>query len=262
MAWMMDTYSMQMGYTVPEVVTGKPVSIGGSLFRREATGAGAIMVLERAYERQGRSLRDQRCVVQGFGNVGIVAAQELVARGARVIAVSDISGGLIDPRGLAVEELSRWVSVHGTLATCPLGDAVSNEDLLELPCDVLVLAAREGQITALNAPRIEAAVVVEGANGPTTPDADSILQDRGVTVLPDILVNSGGVTVSYLEWVQDLSRLFWTREQIRTRLADRLAQAFDRVSALAEAKSVTLRTAALVAGIEQVAAAVVARGRI
>jgi glutamate dehydrogenase (NAD(P)+) len=236
MAWMMDTYSMQVGH------------------------AGVVMVIERACERLDWDLSDQRCVVQGFGNVGGIAAQELAEKGASVLAVSDFSGGVYAPAGLDLARIREWVDDHGSLEGYPGADHVTNAELLELPCDILVLAALEDQLTAENAPRIEAKLVAEGANGPTSIEADAILAERGILVLPDVLTNAGGVTVSYFEWVQDLGRLFWTREETRARLADKLGDAFDRVWALAEEKGVSLRQAALVAGINEVAAALKARG--
>ena len=260
MAWMMDTYSMQVGHAVPEVVTGKPISIGGSVFRQEATGAGVVMVIARACERLGWNLAEQRCVVQGFGNVGGVAAQELVDRGATVIAVSDASGGIHDESGLDVSALRESAHEHGSLATWKGTEHITNDELLELPCDILVLAAREDQVTEENAPRIRARLVAEGANGPTSLEADAILAERGITVLPDILTNAGGVTVSYFEWVQDLGRLFWGRDEIRGKLSEKLNDAFDRVWEISQRKDVSLRTAALVAGIREVAAALDARG--
>jgi glutamate dehydrogenase (NAD(P)+) len=260
MAWIMDTYSMQVGHAVPEIVTGKPISLGGSLFRHEATGAGVVMVVERACRRLGWDLAEQRCVVQGFGNVGGIAAQELVSKGATVLAVSDVSGGIYAPSGLDIVDVRTWVAAHGTLAGYPDVQHVSNHELLELPCDILVLAALEEQVTAENASRVDAKLVAEGANGPTTIEGDAILAERGILVLPDVLTNAGGVTVSYFEWVQDLGRLFWTRDEIRARLADKLADAFDRVWALADEKGISLRQAALVAGINEVAAALKARG--
>jgi glutamate dehydrogenase (NAD(P)+) len=260
MAWMMDTYSMQRGYVVPEIVTGKPVALGGSLFRHEATGAGVVMVAHRACRRLGMPLPQQRCVVQGFGNVGGIAAVELAALGATVAAVSDVAGGLHDPRGLDVAAVRAWVEANGTLEGYPDAEHVTNAELLELPCDVLVLAAREDQVTSVNADRVDTRLVVEGANGPTSVEADEILADRGIPVLPDVLTNAGGVTVSYFEWVQDLGRLFWTRNEIRAKLADKLDDAFDRVWELAETRAVSLRTAALVAGIHEVGAALTSRG--
>ena len=260
MAWMMDTYSMQKGYAVPEIVTGKPVALGGSLFRPEATGAGVVMVVERACEKLGRRVDEQRCVVQGFGNVGGIAAHELAQKGATVVAVSDVSGGVYDPDGLDIEALRSFAYDHGSLEGWDLAERLTNAELLELPCDVLVLAAREDQITGENAGRVEASLIAEGANGPTSVEADAILADRGVLVLPDVLTNAGGVTVSYFEWVQDLGRLFWTREEIRARLSEKLSDAFDRVWELAHEHGLTLRGAALVAGIREVAGALEARG--
>ena len=261
MAWMMDTYSMQVGYAVPEIVTGKPISIGGSVFRHEATGAGVVMVVERACQRLGWDLADQRCVVQGFGNVGGIAAAELVEKGATVIAVSDISGGVHAPDGLPVAMLQAYMDEHGSLEGYVAGcSRISNAELLELPCDVLVLAAREDQVTGANAANVRARLVAEGANGPTSLAGDEILAERGILVLPDILTNAGGVTVSYFEWVQDLGRLFWDRDEIRRRLADKLSDAFDRVWAISADEHLTLRDAALVAAIREVSAALEARG--
>ena len=260
MAWMMDTYSMQVGYAVPEIVTGKPVALGGSLFRHEATGAGVVMVIERACSRLGWNLAEQSCVVQGFGNVGGTAAQELTSKGATVLAVSDISGGIYSPNGLDLDAVRAWIADHGSLDGYPDVRHVSNTELLELPCDILALAALEDQITAENAPRLNTRLIAEGANGPTSIEADAILAERGILVLPDVLTNAGGVTVSYFEWVQDLGRLFWTRDEIRARLADKLGDAFDRVWQLADERGISLRQAALVAGINEVASALKARG--
>ena len=259
MAWMMDTYSMQKGHAVPEIVTGKPVSIGGSVFRNEATGAGVVMVVERACRRLRWELRDLTFVVQGFGNVGGVAATELYEKGAKVIGIGDVSGGLWDAGGLDVPTLHEYARERGSLEGFA-AERLSNEELLELPCDVLVLAAREDQVGHANAANLRCRLVVEGANGPTSIAGDEILAARGIPVLPDVLTNAGGVTVSYFEWVQDLSRLFWDRDEIRRRLADKLGDAFDRVWALAEADGISLRNAALIAGIRDVAAALEARG--
>jgi glutamate dehydrogenase (NAD(P)+) len=261
MAWMMDTYSMQVGHAVPEIVTGKPISIGGSVFRTEATGAGVVMVIERACQRLDWNLAGLRCAVQGFGKVGAVAANELHERGAKVIAVSDVSGGLHDEHGLDIPSLYETTLErgHATLAE-HAGEHLTNEELLELPCDILVLAALEEQVTGENAPRVRARMIAEGANGPTTLEADAVFAERGVPVLPDILTNAGGVTVSYFEWVQDLGRLFWDRDDIRSRLGDKMGDAFDRVWELAQTRGLTLRQAALVTGIREVAAALNDRG--
>ena len=260
MAWMMDTYSMQVGYAVPEIVTGKPLSVGGSVLRPEATGIGVVMVAQGAVERLGWTLADASCVVQGFGKVGAVAAHELAARGARVVAVSDIRGGIHDSAGLDLDALDAWRRAHGGVAGFGGAREVSNAELLELPCDLLVLAATERQVTEENAGRVSARVVAEGANGPMTLEADEILAERGITVLPDILTNAGGVAVSYFEWVQDIQRLFWTREEIRTRLADLMGDALARVWQLSEEEELTLRHAALVTSIREVADALQARG--
>jgi glutamate dehydrogenase (NAD(P)+) len=261
MAWMMDTYSMQKGYAVPEIVTGKPISIGGSVFRHEATGAGVVMVIERACGRLGWDLAQQRCVVQGFGNVGGIAATELHDKGAMVVAVSDISGGIYAPGGLDIPTLHAYIAEYGSLEGYEKGvERISNETLLELECDILVLAAREDQVTGQNAGNLRCKLVAEGANGPTSNEGDAILAERGIPVLPDILTNAGGVTVSYFEWVQDLGRLFWDRDEIRRRLADKMSDAFDRVWDVAHAREITLRDAALVAAIREVSAALEARG--
>jgi glutamate dehydrogenase (NAD(P)+) len=219
------------------------------------------MVIEQACRRLGWDLAGQRCVVQGFGKVGGVAALELAERGATITGVSDVSGGLHDERGLDVAALYAHAHEvgHGSLADIE-GEHLTNEELLELPCDILVLAALEEQVTGENAPRVKARMIAEGANGPTTLDADAIFAERGILVLPDILANAGGVTVSYFEWVQDLGRFFWDRDEIRRRLADKMADAFDRVWELAQGRELTLRQAALVTGIHEVAAALDARG--
>jgi glutamate dehydrogenase (NAD(P)+) len=260
MAWIMDTYSMQVGYAVPEIVTGKPISVGGSVFRQEATGAGVVMVIERACERLSWKLAEQRCVVQGYGNVGTVAARDLVERGASVLAISDISGGIYDPNGLDLDDVDAWLEANPTVEGYPRAEHVTNEELLELPCDILALAALEDQLTEENAPRIDTKMVAEGANGPTSLEADAILADRGIVVLPDILTNAGGVTVSYFEWVQDLGRLFWDRREIRAKLADKMHHAFDRVWDLAAEQGITLRNAALAVAIREVAGALESRG--
>jgi glutamate dehydrogenase (NAD(P)+) len=198
--------------------------------------------------------------VQGFGNVGGVAATELYEKGATVVAVADISGGLHDPNGLAIPELHAYVAEHGSLEGYDRCERITNEQLLELPCDILFVAAREDQLTGENAGRVHARLIVEGANGPTTLEADAIFAERGIPVVPDILANAGGVTVSYFEWVQDLGRLFWDRDEIRNRLADKMMDAFDRVWAVSVEKSITMRQSAMVAAIREVAGALEARG--
>ena len=260
MAWMMDTYSMQVGHAVPEIVTGKPLSVGGSVLRPEATGIGVVMVVAEAVKRMGWSLEGASCVVQGYGKVGAVAAHELAPRGARVVAVSDIAGGIYAPRGLDLAAVDAWRREHGALEGFPDAESVSNAELLEVPCDVLVLAATEEQVTEENAGRISARLVAEGANGPTTLVGDRILAERDIPVLPDILTNAGGVAVSYFEWVQDLQRFFWDREEIRSRLRDLMTDAVNRVWTLAESEGLSFRSAALVTSIREVAEALEARG--
>ena len=218
------------------------------------------MVTEQAGRRLGWELAGRSCVVQGFGNVGGVAATELHERGAHVVAVSDVSGGLHAEAGLDVPALHAYAAEQGSLEGYNLCERITNEQLLELPCDILVLAAREDQLTGANADRVQAALVIEGANGPTTLEADEIFRERGIPVVPDILANAGGVTVSYFEWVQDLGRLFWDRDEIRRKLADKMGTAFDRVYSVAAEKGITLRQAAMVAAIREVAAALEARG--
>jgi glutamate dehydrogenase/leucine dehydrogenase len=219
------------------------------------------MVIERACARLGWDLAEQRCIVQGFGNVGGIAATELHALGARVVAVSDLSGGLYDEAGLDIPALHAHIVQHGSLEGYEAGVArVTNDAMLELPCDILVLAAREDQVTEENAANLQCKLVAEGANGPTSIEGDRILAERGIIVLPDILTNAGGVTVSYFEWVQDLGRLFWDRGEIRRRLADKLTDAFDRVWDLSQEREISLRDSALVAAIREVSAALEARG--
>jgi glutamate dehydrogenase (NAD(P)+) len=219
-----------------------------------------VMTAERACQRLDMPLPHQRCVVQGFGNVGGVAASELHDKGATVIAVSDISGGVHAPDGLNIPELHAYVAEHGSLDGYDKCIRMTNEELLELKCDVLFVCAREDQLTRENADRVQATLVVEGANGPTTIEADAIFSARGIPVVPDILANAGGVTVSYFEWVQDLGRLFWDRDEIRGRLADKMMDAFDRVWTVAEEKHITMRQAAMVAAIREVGAALETRG--
>ena len=260
MAWMMDTYSMQVGYAVPEIVTGKPLSVGGSALRPQSTGIGVVMVVEEAVRRLGWSLEGAACVVQGYGKVGAVAAHELRERGARVVAVSDVAGAIHDPRGLDLVALDAWRNDGGTIDGFPGTQMLTNAELLELPCDVLVLAATENQVTGANARRIHARVIAEGANGPTSLDADAILAEREIVVLPDILTNAGGVAVSYFEWVQDIQRLFWGPDEIRIRLGELMGDALDRVWTLSETEGLSLRQAALVTSIREVSQALEARG--
>jgi len=260
MAWMMDTYSGQKGFAVPGVVTGKPVEIGGSLGRREATGRGVVTCVMEACHHLRMQIQGARVAVQGYGNVGANAARLAYAAGSRVVAVSDVKGGIYARDGLDLPKLDAWVREHRYLEGFPGADSLTNEELLELECDVLIPAALQNQITDKNADRIRAKLLVEGANGPTTLEADAILRERGVFVVPDILANSGGVTVSYFEWVQDAQQFFWTEEEVNERLNKILSRAFREVLASALEKKVDLRTASLWRGIERVAAAKAVRG--
>jgi glutamate dehydrogenase (NAD(P)+) len=260
MAWIMDTYSMQVGYSVPGVVTGKPIVIGGSLGRREATGRGVVYCVQEACALQKIPLQGARIVVQGFGNVGSVTAALMNELGARVIAVSDVQGGVYHENGLDIPKLLKHLQEKKTVAGFPEAEAITNADLLTLPCTILVPAALERQITADNAGKIQCRMLAEGANGPTTPEADVILRDRGIFVIPDILCNAGGVIVSYFEWVQDLQNYFWTETQINRRLKQVLIRAFREVYAEVQHKQVDMRTAALMLGVRRVANGTQVRG--
>jgi glutamate dehydrogenase (NAD(P)+) len=260
MAWIMDTYSQQVGYTVPAVVTGKPVVLGGSLGRKEATGRGLVYLIQEAARHLGLDLRQATAVVQGFGNVGSNAARFLQESGAKVIAVSDLTTGIYNPQGLSVESLLTWVGQHRFLKGCPDGEAITNQDLLELPCDILAPSALQNQITAGNAARINCKLLAEGANGPTTLEADDILNERGVFILPDVLGNAGGVTVSYFEWVQDTQNYTWSLEEINQRLHRIMTEAFHRTLVRAQRDRIDMRTAALLEGIQRVAEAKLLRG--
>jgi glutamate dehydrogenase (NAD(P)+) len=252
MAWMMDTYSMTQGRTVPGVVTGKPLIVGGSAGRREATGRGIVYCLYQAARMLGQELRGRTVIVQGFGNVGNVAARLLWREGAVIVGVADFKGGAWNPSGLDVSQLERHVAESGSVVDFPGAETLSNVEMLERPCDILIPAAIASQIHAENAERIKASIVAEGANGPTTPEADTILKERGVTVIPDILANAGGVVVSYFEWVQGLQYYFWRESEITARLQEVMTRAFNRVWALANKEGTDLRTAALTEGIRRV----------
>ena len=260
MAWMMDTYSMTQGKSVPGVVTGKPILVGGSAGRREATGRGIVYVLYQAVHSLGEELRGKKVVVQGFGNVGGVAARMLWRDGAVVQGVSDFKGGVWNGQGLDIRTLEEHVKEAGSVVGFPGADAISNQDILEQPCDILLPAATGSQIREDNAGRIRARVVIEGANGPTTPEADTILRDRGVLVIPDILANAGGVVVSYFEWVQGLQFFFWQESEITSRLQEIMARAFTRVWNASKKDNLDLRTAALMEGVRRVADAHQIRG--
>jgi glutamate dehydrogenase (NAD(P)+) len=260
MAWMMDTYSMHRGYTVPAVVTGKPIGIGGSQGRVEATGRGVTIIAREAALHLGFPFTGAAVVVQGFGNVGSVAARLMSAAGARVIAVSDQNGGVVNTAGLDIPAVSQHSERTGSVVGFPGGERITNAELLELPCDILVPAALDSQITERNAGRVQARVVVEGANGPTTPAADRILGDRGIYLVPDILANAGGVVVSYFEWVQDLQAFFWTEAEVNAKMEQILTSAFQQTVATAAQHGTDLRLGALIIGVTRVAQATRLRG--
>ncbi|MFL6621524.1 MAG: Glu/Leu/Phe/Val family dehydrogenase [Sulfurifustis sp.] len=259
MAWMMDTYSMNQGRTTPGVVTGKPVSLGGSLGRADATGRGVFIAARAVAHKHSVPIDGARVVIQGFGNVGEAAARIFAESGAKVIAVQDDSGTVFRESGLDVAELKRFRR-SGTLPEFPGGERLDNESFWELPCEFLIPAALEGQITAARAAKLATRFVVEGANGPTVPDADRILRERNVTVVPDVLANAGGVTVSYFEWVQDISSFFWSEAEINLRLERIMSEAFEAVWQVAERKNIPLRTAAYVVACHRVLAARAQRG--
>jgi glutamate dehydrogenase (NAD(P)+) len=260
MAWIMDTYSMHHGYSVPAVVTGKPIVIGGSLGRGEATGRGVMMTTLEALKRKKIPVQGARVVVQGFGKVGAPAAYLIEERGATVIAVSDAQGGVYNPHGLDTRALLAYTKTHGSLAGYPEAEPIDNDSLLELACDVLIPCALENQITARNAPRVQAQIIAEGANGPLTPEADEILIDRDIFIIPDVLCNAGGVTVSYFEWVQGLQSFFWTEDEINERLRQIIVRGFNLVSRVSQEKNIDTRTASQVVAIQRVAEAVILRG--
>ncbi|MBI2266358.1 MAG: Glu/Leu/Phe/Val dehydrogenase [Armatimonadetes bacterium] len=260
MAWIMDTYSMNKGYSVPGVVTGKPISIGGSEGRNEATARGCVYVIMEAFQKKGVDPSKAVAVVQGFGNAGSIAAQLLQKEGCTVTAVSDSKGGIHNPKGLDIEKVVEYKKKTGTVVGFPGADSISNEDLLELPCDVLVPAALENVITGKNAPRIKAKLIAEAANGPTTPEADKVFKDKGIMVLPDILANAGGVTVSYFEWVQDIQAFFWSEGEINSKLKQIMTRSFAQVYSIAEREKVPMRLAAYVLALGRVAEALTVRG--
>jgi glutamate dehydrogenase (NAD(P)+) len=260
MAWIMDTFSMHNGYTISGVVTGKPVAIGGSLGRNEATARGAVYTLLQASRVLNVPLRGARVAIQGFGNAGSIAATLLGAEGSTIVAVSDSSGGIHNSKGLDPAKVNAWKREHGTVVGFPGADAITNAELLEIDCEILVPAALENQITRHNAPRLKARIVAEAANGPTTPEADEILHDRGVFLIPDILCNAGGVTVSYFEWVQDMQSFFWTEDRINESLKGIMDRAFVSVHEMAERRDVPMRSAAYMVAVNRVAEATTLRG--
>lgn len=260
MAWMMDTYSQEQGYAQPGVVTGKPVEIGGSLGRVGATGLGVIYVAERAFEVNGSTLRGSRLAIQGFGNVGSHAAMYAYERGAKVVAVSDVSGGVFQADGLDIPHVLDYIRVNKTLQGYPQGEPISNEDLLLLEVDALLPCALEGVINSSNAKDVKAKIIVEGANGPVTMNATQILHERGIFVAPDIIANGGGVIVSYFEWVQDIMSLFWNEEEINSRLKTLITKAFDSSYAFSKEKDIDMRLGSMAVAVKRLEKAMLLRG--
>jgi glutamate dehydrogenase (NAD(P)+) len=260
MAWIMDTYSMAVGYTVPAVVTGKPLSLGGSEGRNEATARGCVFTIVDAAQDLGIDLTKTRTVIQGFGNAGLIAAQLMSVEGSKIVGVSDSRGAISRPEGLDVEHVVRWKQEHGTVVGFPGTKEISNEELLELDCDILIPAALESQITRANAGRIQARLIAEAANGPTTPDADEILHKSGKFMIPDILCNAGGVTVSYFEWVQNLNRDVWSEAIVNAKLKEIMHKSFLTTLAMAKKEKVDMRSAAYLVAVRRVADAAAVRG--
>jgi glutamate dehydrogenase (NAD(P)+) len=255
MAWFMDTYSQQVGYPVPQIVTGKPIVLGGTAGRNAATGLGVVYCTQAVCDHLGWDLPGLRVVVQGFGSVGAVVARGLAARGATVVGIGDVTGGVVDPDGIDLDLAVDWIAEHRFLRGYPAGEPVGRNEVLETPCDILVPAAIEHQITEENAARVSCRLIVEAANGPTTPGADEILRERAIPVLPDVLANAGGVTVSYFEWVQDQQKFHWDGEQVADRLSEHLGQGLERVIEAAGRLDVDWRTAAQAVAIERFAEA-------
>ncbi len=260
MAWIMDTYSMHKGYSVPAVVTGKPLSVGGSEGRMEATGRGVYVVTREACKALGIEMKGARVVIQGFGNVGSITARLMHEAGCRVVALSDVYGAVYNPDGIDVALALRHVQEHGTLKGLPGAQPMDSKAALELPCEILIPAALEGQLTHQNAPRLDTKLVVEAANGPTTTEADAILRERGIAVVPDILANAGGVTVSYFEWVQDLQHFFWAEDEINQRLEHIMTRSFAAVQAKKDEQNCDYRMAAYLLAVARVAEATQVRG--
>jgi glutamate dehydrogenase (NAD(P)+) len=260
MAWIMDTYSMHVGHTATAVVTGKPIEMGGSLGRREATGRGVMIVTREAAKHLGLDIVGASVAVQGFGNVGSVSADLLAKIGARIVAVTDWKGGVYNEKGLDIPKMLDYTKQHRSIEGFPGGEALDNTKLFELPVDVLIPAAMENQITLDNAPTIKAKIIAEGANGPTTPDAHKYLHDHGIFVIPDILANAGGVTTSYFEWVQDRHGYFWEEAEVNQKLERKMCEAFDAVFNTSQRYKTDMRTAAYIVAINRVATVTKMRG--
>jgi len=260
MAWMMDTYSMNNGYCTPGIVTGKPVNIGGSLGRTDATGLGITFSIASAIKSKKINFKGLKVAIQGYGNVGSTVGKLLSEMGCKIVAVSSSKGGVYNPKGLNHNELMKHYKEHGSFENFPSAESITNEALLELPCDVLVPAALGNQITRENAGKVKAKLIIEGANGPTTLEADQILTERKIPVVPDILANAGGVIVSYFEWVQDVQCYFWCKTEVNTRLENLLDRSYEEVFRLSQERKVNLRTAALILAVKKVADAITVRG--
>ena len=260
MAWIMDTYSMKVGYACPEIVTGKPVEIGGCVGRREATGRGVVFCIMDAMQELGLHPEESTAVVQGFGNVGSVVCQELVLRGVKIIAIGDRDGSIKNPNGIDIAALLKHVQANRTVVGFKEAEAIPNNELLSTPCTILAPCAMERVITAENAGKLRCKLIAEGANGPTTPEADLILQENKIPVIPDVLCNAGGVTVSYFEWVQDMAQFFWDETQVNAKLKELMQKAYRKVRGLALQKNLPMRLAALTLGVQKVANEKATRG--
>jgi len=260
MAWIMDTYSMKVGYACPEIVTGKPVEIGGCVGRREATGRGVVFCIMEALQEMNISSADSTAVVQGFGNVGSVVCQELVQRGVKIIAVGDRDGAIVNKKGIDLAALVKYAQVTRSIKGFKEAEAISNDQLFTIPCTILAPCAMERVITADNAGKVRAKILAEGANGPTTPEADLILQENKVFVIPDVLCNAGGVTVSYFEWVQDMAQFFWDEAEVNSKLKQLMQKSYHRVRSLSLQKNLPMRLAALTIGVQKVANEKATRG--
>jgi glutamate dehydrogenase (NAD(P)+) len=260
MAWMMDTYSQEQGYAMPGVVTGKPIELGGSLGRNGATGLGVVFVAEKAFEKKSKSMKGATIAVQGFGNVGSHAALYAWERGSKIVALSDVSGGVYNGDGFNIPEVMEYVKLNKTLAGLPKSQKITNDDLLFMEVDCLMPCALENQITEANAEKIRAKMIIEGANGPVTNTATKILHKKGIYVVPDVIANGGGVVVSYFEWVQDIMSFFWEEDEINNRLKSIITKAFDKCYTMGQEKNVDLRSAAVAVGVQRLEKAMLLRG--
>jgi glutamate dehydrogenase (NAD(P)+) len=260
MAWIMDTYSMNKGFCSPGIVTGKPLNIGGSLGRADATGLGIAFITANAIRQKKKPLKNQKVVIQGYGNFGAAAGKFLDEMGCRIVAVSNSTGGIYAPGGLSHDAIIAYYRENGSFKDFPRAENITNAELLELPCDVLIPAAMGGQITKENAGKIKAKLIIEGANGPTTPEADDILSSKKTILVPDILANAGGVIVSYFEWVQDAQSYFWCKNEVNVKLKMLLERSFNDVYLFAQKNKYTLRTSAMMLAIKKVAEAITVRG--